>query len=143
MVDGGFSGRGSRATSPQPRSRFTQVVFAFYLAWLNGVSQKVIGAAGMVLPMIAVQQLSRTTIELTNADAALDLMVAAIEAEVAVDWGPLRGRCPSFEDHCSITRAEAGAGGMQVRVHALLPDVGKIGGQFERILAKEGPAHSP
>ncbi|HPV73854.1 MAG TPA: hypothetical protein PLX31_03115, partial [Gemmatimonadaceae bacterium] len=57
-----------------------QVVFAFYLAWLS-VNLGVIGAAGMVLPMIAVRQLSRTTIELTSVtEELLDLMVAAIEA---------------------------------------------------------------
>jgi putative nucleotidyltransferase with HDIG domain len=114
-----------------------QVVIAFYLAWLS-VNLGVVGAAGMVLPMIAVRQLSRTTIELTNVtEELLDLMVAAIEA-----------RDPYTSGHSKrVARASriiAKAAGLKpgqverVEVAALLHDVGKIDEQFARILAKEG-----
>jgi len=114
-----------------------QVVLAFYLAWLS-VNLGVIGAAGMVLPMIAVRQLSRTTIELTNVtEELLDLMVAAIEA-----------RDPYTSGHSKrVARASriiAKAIGLKpeqverVEVAALMHDVGKIDEQFARILAKEG-----
>lgn len=114
-----------------------QVVLAFYLAWLS-VNLGVVGAAGMVLPMIAVRQLSRTTIELTNVtEELLDLMVAAIEA-----------RDPYTSGHSKrVARASkiiAKAIGLKpeqverVEVAALLHDVGKIDEQFARILAKEG-----
>ena len=114
-----------------------QVVFAFYLAWLS-VNLGVLGAAGMVLPMIAVRQLSRTTIELTSVtEELLDLMVAAIEA-----------RDPYTSGHSKrVARASriiAQALGLKpeqverVEVAALLHDVGKIDEQFARVLAKEG-----
>lgn len=114
-----------------------QVVFAFYLAWLS-VNLGAIGAAGMVLPMLAVRQLSRTTIELTGVtEELLDLMVAAIEA-----------RDPYTSGHSKrVARASktiASALGLRpeqverVEVAALLHDVGKIDEQFARILAKEG-----
>lgn len=114
-----------------------QVVLAFYLAWLS-VNLGVIGAAGMVLPMVAVRQLSRTTIELTSVtEELLDLMVAAIEA-----------RDPYTSGHSRrVARASkiiARALGLKpelverVEVAALLHDVGKIDEQFARILAKEG-----
>jgi len=114
-----------------------QVVLAFYLAWLS-VNLGVVGAAGMVLPMIAVRQLSRTTIELTSVtEELLDLMVAAIEA-----------RDPYTSGHSKrVARASkiiARALGLKpeqverVEVAALLHDVGKIDEQFARILAKEG-----
>lgn len=114
-----------------------QVMFAFYLAWLS-VNLGVIGAAGMVLPMIAVRQLSRTTIELTGVtEELLDLMVAAIEA-----------RDPYTSGHSKrVARASktiASALGLKaeqverVEVAALLHDVGKIDEQFARVLAKEG-----
>lgn len=114
-----------------------QVVLAFYLAWLS-VNLGLIGAAGMVLPMVAVRQLSRTTIELTSVtEELLDLMVAAIEA-----------RDPYTSGHSKrVARASkiiARALGLKpeqverVEVAALLHDVGKIDEQFARILAKEG-----
>lgn len=114
-----------------------QVVLAFYLAWLS-VNLGVVGAAGMVLPMIAVRQLSRTTIELTSVtEELLDLMVAAIEA-----------RDPYTSGHSKrVARASkiiARSLGLKpeqverVEVAALLHDVGKIDEQFARILAKEG-----
>lgn len=114
-----------------------QVVLAFYLAWLS-VNLGVIGAAGIVLPMVAVRQLSRTTIELTRVtEELLDLMVAAIEA-----------RDPYTSGHSKrVARASkiiAVALGLKpeqverVEVAALLHDVGKIDEQFARILAKEG-----
>lgn len=114
-----------------------QVVLAFYLAWLS-VNLGLIGAAGMVLPMIAVRQLSRTTIELSSVtEELLDLMVAAIEA-----------RDPYTSGHSKrVARASkiiARALGLKpeqverVEVAALLHDVGKIDEQFARILAKEG-----
>lgn len=114
-----------------------QVVLAFYLAWLS-VNLGLIGAAGMVLPMVAVRQLSRTTIELTSVtEELLDLMVAAIEA-----------RDPYTSGHSKrVARASkiiARSLGLKleqverVEVAALLHDVGKIDEQFARILAKEG-----
>jgi len=114
-----------------------QVVLAFYLAWLS-VNLGVIGAAGMVLPMIAVRQLSRTTIELTSVtEELLDLMVAAIEA-----------RDPYTSGHSKrVARASriiAKSLGLKpeqverVEIAALMHDVGKIDEQFARILAKEG-----
>ncbi|MBK8248450.1 MAG: HD-GYP domain-containing protein [Gemmatimonadetes bacterium] len=114
-----------------------QVVIAFYLAWLAS-HLGWLGAAGMVLPLLAVRQLSRTTIELTRVtEELLDLMVAAIEA-----------RDPYTSGHskrvASAATKIAKAIGLKpeeverVQVAALLHDVGKINEEFARILAKEG-----
>ncbi|MBC7894132.1 MAG: hypothetical protein H7066_01905, partial [Cytophagaceae bacterium] len=57
-----------------------QVVFVTYLAWLS-VNLGWAGALGMALPILALRQLTKTTIDLTNVtEELLDLMVAAIEA---------------------------------------------------------------
>ncbi|MBS1985757.1 MAG: HD-GYP domain-containing protein [Bdellovibrionales bacterium] len=113
------------------------VMLAFYLAWLS-VNLGFFGAAGLILPIVAVRQLTRTTIELTSVtEELLDLMVAAIEA-----------RDPYTSGHSKrVARASktiAKAIGLKpeqverVAVAALLHDVGKIDEQFARILAKEG-----
>lgn len=112
-------------------------VFAFYLAWLYA-SLGPIGAAGLVIPLVGVRQLYRTTIELTNVtEELLDLMVAAIEA-----------RDPYTSGHSQrVARASkivARAIGLRpadverVGIAALLHDVGKIDEAFAPILAKEG-----
>lgn len=113
------------------------VVLAFYLAWLS-VNLGLLGAAGMILPMIAVRQLSRTTIELTNVtEELLDLMVAAIEARDPYTSGHSRRVAQASR---IIARAlELKPEQVErVEVAALLHDVGKIDEQFARILAKEG-----
>lgn len=113
------------------------VMLAFYLAWLS-VNLGLFGAAGLILPILAVRQLTRTTIELTRVtEELLDLMVAAIEA-----------RDPYTSGHSKrvarASRTIAKAIGLKpeqverVEVAALLHDVGKIDEQFARILAKEG-----
>jgi len=112
-------------------------VFAFYLAWLYS-SLGAIGAAGLVIPLVGVRQLYKTTIELTKVtEELLDLMVAAIEA-----------RDPYTSGHSQrVARASkiiARAVGLKpaeverVGVAALLHDVGKIDEAFAPILAKEG-----
>jgi HD-GYP domain-containing protein (c-di-GMP phosphodiesterase class II) len=113
------------------------ILFAIYLAWLSG-ALGVFGTIGMVVPLLAVRQLSRTTVELTKVtEELLDLMVAAIEA-----------RDPYTSGHSKrVARASRIiASAMQlkpeqverVEISALLHDVGKIDEQFARILAKEG-----
>jgi HD-GYP domain-containing protein (c-di-GMP phosphodiesterase class II) len=112
-------------------------VFSFYLAWLYA-SLGPIGAAGLVIPLVGVRQLYRTTLELTKVtEELLDLMVAAIEA-----------RDPYTSGHSQrVSRASkiiARAIGLKpaeverVGVAALLHDVGKIDEAFAPILAKEG-----
>jgi putative nucleotidyltransferase with HDIG domain len=96
------------------------------------------GTAGLIVPMLAVRQLYRTTVELTKVtEELLDLMVAAIEA-----------RDPYTSGHSQrVARASeviARALGLhpneteRVTVAALLHDVGKIDEEFAPILAKEG-----
>jgi HD-GYP domain-containing protein (c-di-GMP phosphodiesterase class II) len=110
---------------------------AFYLAWLySGLGPG--GAAALVIPLLGVRQLYRTTLELTKVtEELLDLMVAAIEA-----------RDPYTSGHSQrVSRASkliARAIGLKpaeierVGVAALLHDVGKIDEAFAPILAKEG-----
>jgi putative nucleotidyltransferase with HDIG domain len=92
----------------------------------------------VALPILALKQLSQTTVELTSVtEELLDLMVAAIEA-----------RDPYTSGHskrvAAAARIIAKAIGLRpeqverVEVAALLHDVGKIDEQFARILAKEG-----
>jgi putative nucleotidyltransferase with HDIG domain len=110
---------------------------AFYLTWLS-VNLGIVGTAGMAIPIVAVRQLYRTTVELTTVtEELLDLMVAAIEA-----------RDPYTSGHSQrVARASeviARALGLpqkeieRVSVAALLHDVGKIDERFAAILAKEG-----
>jgi putative nucleotidyltransferase with HDIG domain len=116
---------------------FVTVLIVFYVAWLS-INLGAIGTAGMAVPMLAVRQLYRTTMELTNVtEELLDLMVAAIEA-----------RDPYTSGHSkrvsAASRIIAKAAGLspekveRVAVAALLHDVGKIDQQFARVLAKEG-----
>lgn len=114
-----------------------QMIFGVYLAWL-AVNLGVLGTAGMVLPMVAVRQLSKTTVELTKVtEELLDLMVAAIEARDPYTSGHSQRVASS-----AVTIAEAiglrPAEVERVQVAALLHDVGKIHEEFARILAKEG-----
>jgi HD-GYP domain-containing protein (c-di-GMP phosphodiesterase class II) len=110
---------------------------AFYLAWLYS-SLGPAGAAALVIPLLGVRQLYRTTLELSKVtEELLDLMVAAIEA-----------RDPYTSGHSQrVARASkliAGVVGLRpaeierVGVAALLHDVGKIDEAFAPILAKEG-----
>ena len=110
---------------------------AFYLAWLySGLGPG--GAVALVIPLLGVRQLYRTTLELTKVtEELLDLMVAAIEA-----------RDPYTSGHSQrVSRASkiiARVMGLRpseierVGVAALLHDVGKIDEAFAPILAKEG-----
>ena len=113
------------------------IVVAFYLAWLS-VNLGILGTAGMALPIIAVRQLYRTTVELaTVTQELLELMVAAIEARDAYTSGHSRRVAKASE---IIARA-IGLGPAEVErvsVAALLHDVGKIDEKFGPILAKEG-----
>lgn len=114
-----------------------QVILALYLAWLAS-SLGAFGAAGMVLPMLAVRQLLRATIQLTKVtEELLDLMVAAIEARDPYTSGHSRRVAAS-----AVTIAKAlglkATEVERVQVAALLHDVGKIHEEFARILAKEG-----
>lgn len=113
------------------------VLVTFYLTWLS-VNLGIAGTAGMAIPILAVRQLYRSTVELTTVtEELLDLMVAAIEA-----------RDPYTSGHSKrVARASgiiARAIGLnssqieRVTVAALLHDVGKIDERFAPILAKEG-----
>jgi putative nucleotidyltransferase with HDIG domain len=112
-------------------------VFAFYLAWLSA-NLGLVGTAGMVLPLLAVRQLYRTTIELTSVtEELLDLMVAAIEARDPYT----SGHSKRVANTSTILARAAGLTNAQVErvtVAALLHDVGKIDEAFAPILAKEG-----
>lgn len=113
------------------------IVVAFYLAWLS-VNLGIIGTAGMALPIIAVRQLYRTTVELaTVTQELLELMVAAIEARDAYTSGHSRRVAKASEiiaKSIGLSPAEV----ERVSVAALLHDVGKIDEKFGPILAKEG-----
>jgi putative nucleotidyltransferase with HDIG domain len=113
------------------------IVVAFYLAWLS-VNLGIIGTAGMALPIIAVRQLYRTTVELaTVTQELLELMVAAIEARDAYTSGHSRRVAKASEiiaKAIGLSPAEV----ERVSVAALLHDVGKIDEKFGPILAKEG-----
>jgi putative nucleotidyltransferase with HDIG domain len=112
-------------------------LFAFYLAWLSA-NLGLVGTAGMVLPLLAVRQLYRTTIELTSVtEELLDLMVAAIEARDPYT----SGHSKRVANTSTILARAAGLTNAQVErvtVAALLHDVGKIDEAFAPILAKEG-----
>jgi putative nucleotidyltransferase with HDIG domain len=124
----------ARASAP---FMFLLVLVAFYLSWL-ATNLGVIGTAGMVIPLVAVRQLFKTTTELTNVtEELLDLMVAAIEARDPYTSGHSKRVAEASE---IIARA-IGLSSQQIErvtVAALLHDVGKIDEAFARILAKEG-----
>jgi putative nucleotidyltransferase with HDIG domain len=116
---------------------FLYVLVSFYLTWLS-INLGIFGTIGMAIPMIAVRQLYKTTLELTSVtEELLDLMVAAIEA-----------RDPYTSGHSQrVARASeviARSIGLspkdieRVTVAALLHDVGKIDERFAPVLAKEG-----
>jgi putative nucleotidyltransferase with HDIG domain len=112
-------------------------IFAFYLAWLS-VNLGIVGTAGMVLPLIAVRQLYRSTIELSSVtEELLDLMVAAIEARDPYTSGHSKrvaNTSTILAKAIGLTNAQV----ERVTVAALLHDVGKIDEAFAPILAKEG-----
>lgn len=116
---------------------FLSAVFAFYLAWLS-VNLGLAGTAGMVLPLLAVRQLYRTTLELSSVtEELLDLMVAAIEARDPYT----SGHSKRVANTSTILARALGLPSAQVErvtVAALLHDVGKIDEAFAPILAKEG-----
>ncbi len=113
------------------------VVFTFYVAWLS-VNLGIWGTAGMALPILAVRQLYRTTVELTTVtQELLELMVAAIEARDAYTSGHSRRVAKASEiiaRSIGLSHEEV----ERVTVAALLHDVGKIDEKFGPILAKEG-----
>ncbi len=114
-----------------------QMIFGLYLAWL-AVHLGAVGAAGMVLPMLAVRQLSRNTIQLTRVtEELLDLMVAAIEARDPYTSGHSK-RVAAAATRIAKAMGLGAAEVERVQVAALLHDVGKIHEEFARILAKEG-----
>ena len=92
----------------------------------------------MVLPLVAVRQLYRSTIELSSVtEELLDLMVAAIEARDPYT----SGHSKRVANTSTILARAIGLPNAQVErvtVAALLHDVGKIDEAFAPILAKEG-----
>jgi putative nucleotidyltransferase with HDIG domain len=113
------------------------VPLVVYLVWLS-INLGILGTIGMAVPILAVRQLTRTTVELTNVtEELLDLMVAAIEARDPYTSGHSRrvARASAIIARAMGLRSEAVE---RVEVAALLHDVGKIDEQFARILAKEG-----
>jgi HD-GYP domain-containing protein (c-di-GMP phosphodiesterase class II) len=114
------------------------VAVTFYVTWLC-VTIGILGAApAIVLPILVVRQLYRTTVELTNVtEELLELMVAAIEARDAYTSGHSRRVALASEiiaKALGLSPAEV----ERVTVAALLHDVGKIDEKFGPILAKEG-----
>jgi HD-GYP domain-containing protein (c-di-GMP phosphodiesterase class II) len=127
----------SAYTKTTLRFSFLHVLVAFYLTWLS-VNLGILGTAGMAIPIVAVRQLYRTTVELsTVTEELLDLMVAAIEARDPYTSGHSQRVARGSEVIAramglSPTEIE------RVTVAALLHDVGKIYAEFAPILAKEG-----
>lgn len=116
---------------------FLQVLVAFYLTWLSA-NLGILGTAGMVIPMVAVHQLFRTTTELTIVtEELLDLMVAAIEARDPYTSGHSK-RVAQASEIIARSLGLSDAQIERVTVAALLHDVGKIDEAFAPILAKEG-----
>lgn len=126
-----------RAVQSTAPLTFLLAIFAFYLAWLSA-NLGIVGTAGMVLPLLAVRQLYRTTTELTSVtEELLDLMVAAIEARDKYT----SGHSKRVANASTIIARALGLPSAQVErvtVAALLHDVGKIDEAFAPILAKEG-----
>jgi HD-GYP domain-containing protein (c-di-GMP phosphodiesterase class II) len=110
---------------------------AFYLGWLySGLGPG--GAAALVIPLLGVRQLYRTTVELTKVtEELLDLMVAAIEARDPYTSGHSQ-RVSRASKIIARTIGLRPAEVERVGVAALLHDVGKIDEAFAPILAKEG-----
>jgi len=110
---------------------------SFYLAWLySGLGPG--GAAALVIPLLGVRQLYRTTVELTKVtEELLDLMVAAIEARDPYTSGHSQ-RVSRASKIIAATMGLKPAEVERVGVAALLHDVGKIDEAFAPILAKEG-----
>jgi putative nucleotidyltransferase with HDIG domain len=116
---------------------FLLALVAFYLTWLS-INLGFLGTAGMAIPMVAVRQLYRSTVELTTVtEELLDVMVAAIEARDPYTSGHSQRVARASE---IIARAIGLAPNdvERVTVAALLHDVGKIDERFAPILAKEG-----
>jgi HD-GYP domain-containing protein (c-di-GMP phosphodiesterase class II) len=109
----------------------------FYLAWLySGLGPG--GAAALVIPLLGVRQLYRTTVELTKVtEELLDLMVAAIEARDPYTSGHSQ-RVARASRIIAQTMGLRPAEVERVGIAALLHDVGKIDEAFAPILAKEG-----
>jgi HD-GYP domain-containing protein (c-di-GMP phosphodiesterase class II) len=109
----------------------------FYLGWLySGLGPG--GAAALVIPLLGVRQLYRTTVELTKVtEELLDLMVAAIEARDPYTSGHSQ-RVSRASKIIARTIGLKPAEVERVGVAALLHDVGKIDEAFAPILAKEG-----
>jgi putative nucleotidyltransferase with HDIG domain len=116
---------------------FLLALVSFYLTWLS-VNLGILGTAGMAIPIVAVRQLYRTTVELTTVtEELLDLMVAAIEARDPYTSGHSQRVARASEviaRALSLPPKEI----ERVTVAALLHDVGKIDERFAAILAKEG-----
>lgn len=112
-------------------------LITFYLCWLF-VNLGAVGAAGLALPMVAVRQLYKTTMQLTNVtEELLDLMVAAIEARDPYTSGHSQ-RVSKASRIIARGLGLKDADVERVAVAALLHDVGKIDQAFAPILAKEG-----
>lgn len=113
------------------------VLIVFYVAWLS-TNLGAFGTAGMVVPMLAIRQLYRTTMELTNVtEELLDLMVAAIEARDPYTSGHSK-RVAEVSKVIAASLHLPPAQVERIGVAALLHDVGKIDENFAPILAKEG-----
>jgi putative nucleotidyltransferase with HDIG domain len=113
------------------------ILVSFYLTWLS-VNLGFVGTIGIAVPMVAVRQLYRTTIELTNVtEELLDLMVAAIEARDPYTSGHSQRVARASEVIAKAMELNA-KDAERVTIAALLHDVGKIDEQFAPILAKEG-----
>ena len=116
---------------------FLTVLVSFYLTWFS-VNLGIWGTIGMAIPMLAVRQLHKATLELTTVtEELLDLMVAAIEARDPYTSGHSQRVARASE---VIARSiDLSPGEIErVTVAALLHDVGKIDERFAPILAKEG-----
>lgn len=113
------------------------VLIVFYVAWLS-TNLGAFGTAGMIVPMLAVRQLYRTTMELTNVtEELLDLMVAAIEARDPYTSGHSK-RVAEVSKIIAASMSLPPAQVERIGVAALLHDVGKIDENFAPILAKQG-----
>lgn len=124
----------TRATT---KFSFLLVLLAFYLAWLTW-NLGLWGTAALLAPMIAVRQLYRNSVELSNVtEELLDLMVAAIEARDPYT----SGHSQRVSRGAQIIARAIGLRDLEIErvaIAALLHDVGKIDERFAPILAKEG-----